>query len=363
MVVRRIDLTPVRLPFETRQRMSPDWLLDALYAVVVEVHDADGSTGVGYAYTFNRRYLRPLAAMIEALAELTVGADPTQPERHWARLARDVDGVNAEGLGQMAMASLDIALWDLRGKLSGQPVHRLLGSTRDRLPAYASTYFTGLRSTDDHVRVAVELVAEGFRAMKLGGAPDDLDGTLARVRALRDALGPDVGLMVDYFQRLTPDQAWQAGRALEDFDLEWLEDPMSADDLDAHVHLALELRTKVVIGESFYALGRFAAAIERQAADVVMLDLMRVGGFTGWQAITAYAKANGMPVASHLMTELSVHALAGSETAYMLEYSPWTFRLFQSTPGIDTEGEVQLTEAPGLGLELDRQALAAFRLT
>ena len=126
MVVRRIELTPVRLPFETRQRMSPDWLLDALYAVVVEAHDADGSTGVGYAYTFNRRYMRPLAAMIEALAELTVGADPTQPERHWARLARDVAGVNAEGLGQMAIAALDIALWDLRGKLSGQPVHRLL---------------------------------------------------------------------------------------------------------------------------------------------------------------------------------------------------------------------------------------------
>jgi len=362
MVVRRIELTPVRLPFETRQRMSPDWLLDALYAVVVEAHDADGSTGVGYAYTFNRRYMRPLAAMIEALAELTVGADPTQPERHWARLARDVAGVNAEGLGQMAIAALDIALWDLRGKLSGQPVHRLLGSARDRLPAYASTYFTGLRSTEDHVGMAAELAAAGFRAMKLGGAPDDLDGTVARVRAIRDALGPDVGLMVDYFQRLTPDQARQAGRALEDFGLEWLEDPMPADDLDAHAQLARELQTKVVIGESFYTLERFAAAIERRAADAVMLDLMRVGGFTGWQVIAAYAEANGTPVASHLMTELSVHALAASRTAYMLEYSPWTFRLFQSTPGIDAGGDVRLTEAPGLGLDLDQQALAAFRL-
>jgi len=363
MTLDRIDVTPLRLPFETRQAMSPDWMLDGLYVALVQLRDSSGAEGLGYACVVNRRYLAPLVAMVRGLAEMLEGADPDTIEQHWRRMRADVGVLAVEGLGQMAIAALDIALWDLRGRRLGQPVHRLLGSSRDRLPCYASTYFVGVRTADDHVRLAQELVAKGFRAMKLGTPPGRTpERRAAPLRAMREALGADVGLMVDCFQRLTAAEAMALGRALEPVGLDWFEDPMPVEDVAGCAALAAALDTPVTLGESLYADAAFRQVIDARATDILMLDLLRVGGFTGWRRIALLAETAHLPVVSHLMTEVSAHALAATPHGLTLEYSPWTFPLFATSPELDERGEVRLGDAPGLGLELAPDALARFRL-
>jgi L-alanine-DL-glutamate epimerase-like enolase superfamily enzyme len=327
------------------------------------MYDSDGAQGIGYAGTFSRRYLRPLVTMIEALAELLIGEDPTPVEVLWRRLQKDVAQISLQGVGQVATAALDIALWDLKGKHSGQPVFRLLGGARERVPAYASTYFVGVSTTEDCVKVAGELAAQGFRAMKLSPAHDpDPHVEARRIGAIHEAVAPKAALILDCFQAWTPAHALRVGRLLESCNLLWIEDPVPALDLRGCAAVARGLDTPIAIGEWFYALDSFQAIVSAGAADILMIDLQRVGGFTGWQRIAAFAEAQQLPVVSHLMTEINLHAMAATPGGYLLEYSPWSFPLFTNPPALDRDGQVPLGDRPGLGLELNDAALQRFSL-
>ncbi|HEX4252041.1 MAG TPA: enolase C-terminal domain-like protein, partial [Pseudonocardia sp.] len=206
-----------------------------------------------------------------------------------------------------------------------------------------------------------ELVAEGFHAIKMRLGRPSAGDDLAAVRAVRAAIAPDVTLMADYNQALGLPSALDRCRTLDDEGLSWIEEPVRHDDYAASAQLAAALRTPVQLGENFAGPRALALALEHGACDLVMPDLDRIGGVTGWQAAAALADVAGMPVSSHLFPEVSVHLLAATPTAHWLEYVDWAAPLLLEPLRI-VGGVATPPDRPGNGLEWDTAAVTRYRI-
>jgi L-alanine-DL-glutamate epimerase-like enolase superfamily enzyme len=297
-------------------------------------------------------YDRGFASILAALRELAgrvVGEDPRQPERLWAKLNPGLFG----GVAALAVAAIDVAVWDLNGKAAGLPLWRLLGGHRRRIPAYASLRLGREHPLDKLPDMAAGLLQEGFRAMKMNlGAEASIEAELARVRAVRGAIDQDVRLLVDVNFHWTPAQAVRTGRALEEFDLFWLEDPVPTHDLEGLGEVRAALRIPIAAGEALYGLQHFRPLLRAGAASVAMPDLARVGGITPFMKVAHLAEAYGLPLASHLLPEISAHAVAAAPNGLIVEYVPFAMPLFRGCPEL-IDGDLLLSERPGHGLELD----------
>ena len=334
---------------------------DVIDFVTLVLRSDEGLTGIGYA-GFQSPLLTPaLKATVDGLAEATVGSDPMDTEAVGARLRR-IGGGSPAGLLTRALSAIDVALWDLKGKALGQPVYKLLGGYRDRVPTYQSGFLWRPSTLEELDRDARRLVAEGFRSMKFRlGAEPTVAGELARVDAMRNAVGPDVDLMIDINQGWDVNRAIRVGRELAHYDIYWLEDPTTFDDFDGLARIARALDTPIAAGEYVYGIAPFRQLIEQRSVDIVMVDLLRVGGITEWMKVAHLAEAHNLPVVSHLAPEVLVHALAAVPNGLTLEYMPWAFPLFRKVPEA-VGGEVALPGEPGLGLEFEEDLLARSEL-
>jgi mandelate racemase len=206
---------------------------------------------------------------------------------------------------------------------------------------------------------AASLKAQGFVSMKLGTLhKNDPAKDVARVAAIRDAIGPEGGILLDCFGSRWPvDQTLDFARRLEPYKLTWLEDPLVYDDLDGWARLTRESPVPIATGEWLYSFKSLKELIDRKACNVLILDLPRVGGFSGWKSISDYANGRGIRMANHLMPEISIHAMAATQSAFIVEYAPLAAPLFEQMPSIDQCGELQVPNAPGLGLTFNRDTL------
>ena len=263
------------------------------------------------------------------------------------------------GAVTIAMSAIDTALWDIAGKALGRPVWQLLGGEARSIPVYASGLFLS-DSIDMIVAEAKAYVASGFRAIKMRCGAADWREDIARVEAVRDAVGADFTLLVDVVQGWTVERALKVGRELDRFNLTYIEDPIAFDDLDGMAQIAAALDTPIAAGENDYGLRGFRRLFERGAVDIPMLDLQRVGGISTWMQVAAMASAWGKPVVPHVFHEISVHLLAAVPTALFLEYVPWWDVLFVETPKL-VDGGMRPPEAPGLGLAFDPDAIERYR--
>jgi L-alanine-DL-glutamate epimerase-like enolase superfamily enzyme len=262
------------------------------------------------------------------------------------------------GLAVFAISAIDCAAWDVAAKALGVPLWRLLGGAGEPVPTYASE---GLWLTNDLGRLAdeaAELAALGFEAVKMRlGRKREADDIRA-AEVVREAIGPDVRLMADANQGWDVKYALRMGRKLEaaGANLTWLEEPIPHDDVVGQARLANELETPLTTGENAYAHFGFRELLEAGAVDVVMPDLERIGGVTGWLRTAALADAWYKPLASHLLPELSCHLLAASPTAYYLEHMPWAQPLLAEKLEL-VDGRVRLPDRPGFGLVWDSDAI------
>jgi L-alanine-DL-glutamate epimerase-like enolase superfamily enzyme len=280
-----------------------------------------------------------------------VGDDPLRVEAIGAKLL-GLGGQGAPaGMVTRAVAAIDIALWDIQGKAFGKPVYQLLGGFRDRVPTYASGYLWRSYDLAALAEWGPKLIEQGFRAMKLRmGAEDSPGKEIERMRALRDAVGPGVDLMVDINQGWDVNQSIAIGRALERYNLYWLEDPIHHQDYNGLARIAAALDTPLAAGEYIYGVPPFAHLIERHSIDIVMIDIMRAGGLTPWMKIAHLAEAHNLPVVTHLAPEVLCHAMAAIPNGLYLEHMPWSFGLFKEVPPVEN-GQFVLPQKPGLGLE------------
>jgi L-alanine-DL-glutamate epimerase-like enolase superfamily enzyme len=352
-ITTRIVKLPMANPIVTATVRSSD-----IWFLLVSVRSEEGAVGDAYIWSYNANVSRSLQAMVAELARHALGADPRHSAKIWGAMWKGTVQWGHAGITVMATAAIDTAVWDLVGKLTGQSVGQLLGLRATTVPTYASH---GLWISDDLdalQREAAGYVKTGFRAMKMRAGRAQVRDDVAAVRAVREAIGPDVGLMVDFGSAPSREKAERMAFAMEEFKLLWIEDPVVDEDPLDHAELARKVRTPVCFGEKVYAPQGFARLIETRACDHLMADLQRAGGVTAWVRIAAMADAARLPLSTHILPELNVQLAASAPTGAWLEYLPWAEDLFQDRLEL-VDGQMRVPLRPGFGLRYNEALLAA----
>lgn len=351
LTVRDVRARPVAVPLDPPLETAGGAIPTAPL-VLVDVLTEEGVSGSGYVFCYTPAALQPTARLIVNLAELIKGG-PAAPAAVEEKLQRHVRLLGPQGLTGLAMAAIDIALWDALAKASALPLARLLGGAPQPVPAYAS-----LRAMSPE-RVAAEAadaVARGFTAVKLKVGRSDLAADLAVIHAVRGAIGDRTQVMVDYNQCLSVPEAIRRAAALDGEGLTWIEEPVRADDYAGHAAIAREARTPIQIGENWWGPHDMAKSLAAGASDCVMIDVTKIGGVTGWVRAAALAGAAGTPASSHIFPEMSTHLLAVTPTRHWLEYLDFAGPVLRSPLEIHG-GRAVASEHPGIGLDWNEEAV------
>ena len=327
--------------------------LHSFGCILVFVHCDSGIVGENLIFTLNARRTRVLQSMVEEMADLVIGRDAGHIAGFWARAWRDINFLGHKGVPVVGISALDGALWDALGKMSNLPIYRILGGAQDRVPVYHSGGLWLSSSDKELVAEAERFAAAGFRAMKMRLGSLEPATDIARVRAVRTAIGPKIKLMADANQGLTESQAIRLGRALEEFDLTWFEEPLPAWDLDGLARVAAALDTPIASGETEYTRYGFRRMLELRSADILMPDLQRVGGVSEFIRVGHMAESYDIPVSSHLFPEASLQVLGALANTIYLEYMPWFSKLYNETIKF-AEGQAIVPERPGWGFTFNQ---------
>jgi galactonate dehydratase len=338
------------------------------------LHTDTGLTGVGEAtLEWQEKTVQTLAS--EWLERRVLGRDPFDVESIVGGLVRDQYQGGATVM--TAISGVEIALWDLIGKACSQPVYKLLGGRcHDRLPAYANGWYGGANRPAEYAERARDAVARGYRALKFDPfgtawkemAPAEADAALERVAAVRAAVGPSVSLMIEFHGRLSAGCAAATIRRLERFGpIAWCEEPVAPECLDLLAEVKRTSPLPIAAGERLYTLADFARLTALRAADVVQMDIAHCGGLLAAKKVAAFAAVQDLRVAPHC--SIGPVALAAalhfdlSTPNFMIQEAfaefdvPWRNRLVGGYNPLRC-GEFILTDAPGLGLALDDEAIA-----
>jgi L-alanine-DL-glutamate epimerase-like enolase superfamily enzyme len=363
MKITSIEAATLRIPEDDPLANMPEEAGRTRPVVILRLRTDSGIEGIGLTF-YGGRMTGSLRVAVEELAALTIGEDPLRIEHIVAKLRAAADTCGPGGIFNLALSAIDIALWDIRGKALDQPLWKLLGGHRDRVPAYASGSLRRGLTHDQAQKAAEILVQKGFREMKtqmaLPGNPPPSE-EVRRVRVVREAIGPDIKLMCDINQRWRPEQAIDIGSRCEDIGLFWLEDVTAADDYAGLARVTAALKTPIAGGEYVWGIVPFRHMIEARSVDIVMIDICRAGGVTQWMKIAGMAEAFNLPVVSHVMPEMLVHLVAACPNGLTVEYMPWMLCLYEETPVLEN-GELVLPDKPGLGLRFDEKAVARFKV-
>jgi mandelate racemase len=351
-----LEVTMVNVPMPVPHRTAGGVLTHAPL-VLLDLRSNAGVTGRSYIFTYSPSALPATAQLLKSMEPHVVGqsASPYGLER---LLDAKYRLLGTQGLVLMAMSAIDMAAWDILAKVSNLPLVRLLGGAPTSIKAYASL---GMDGSNESARGAAQVVESGFNAVKLKIGHARLQDDIEVLRAVRNAVGPDVELMVDYNQSLSVPQAIQRCTALDGEGLAWIEEPVLQTDWAGHAQVRNAVTTPIQLGENWWGTADMARCIAAGASDLVMPDVMKIGGVTQWQRAAALAQAAGLPVSSHLFTEFSAHLLAVTPTAHYLEYMQIAEPILASSYRPE-RGCVVIPDAPGVGLEWDAPAVEKLRV-
>ena len=327
--------------------------------LLVDVLTEEGVTGRSYVFCYRRSAARPIAAMVEDAADLTRG-ERIAPVPFAAKLQRRFALIGVTGIVRMALSAFDMALWDALAVAAGVPLATLLGAAPRPVRAYNSCGL-GLMSPQAAADEAEALLEGGMQAVKLRLGYATLAEDLAVTRAVRRRLDEKIQVMVDYNQALSRFEALERGRALQAEGVAWLEEPIRHDDLPGNAEIARSLDLPLQLGENFDGPKDLLRALQAQACDLVMPDVARIGGVTGWMQAAGVAEAHGVPMSSHLMPEVSAQLLAATPTAHWLEYVDWTDAI-AAEPVKVVAGHWPAATKPGTGLAWDAKAVERHRM-
>jgi len=325
--------------------------------LLVDVLTDEGVTGSAYAFGYTKATLRPLLALVDELRAELVGK-PVVPFARMQQLERRFRLLGLQGLLGMLASTLDMAYWDALGKAAGQPVVQLLGGEAAPVRAYDSYGMVDPVQDAGPLRRSLE---QGFRAVKIKVGYADPKRDVEVVRAVRELIGPDIALMVDFNQSQSPAEAIRRIRALEAYDLCWIEEPVAAEDLQGHAKVREGTGACIQTGENWWFPRDAERALSAGACDKMMPDLMKIGGITGWLSVMGLAAAASMPVSSHLFIEGSAHVLAVTPTCDWLEFMDFGSAVLADPYRVDANGCVS-ARGPGLGIAWDEAAVERYRL-
>jgi L-alanine-DL-glutamate epimerase-like enolase superfamily enzyme len=385
------DLRTIPLAFRAANPvMSAGGVNAARNALLVEIETDTGLVGLGEAGAAGGPLISTETVIQQELRPMLLGEDPRMIEALWQKMFARTRQHGRRGLVMHAISGIDIALWDLAGKATGQPLYRLLGGCTDRVEAYASGgFYQRGKDTAALADEAARYVAQGFRAMKMKVGRTRATGAklrgltadpelcqvtvaedIARVAAVRKALGPEPRLMLDANCVWSPSVAVAMGKAFEPYDIFWLEEPVATDDIDGSAEVARALPMAIAGYETEHGLFGYRELITRRAIDIAQPDLVWSGGFSECRRIAALAHAHNMMVAPHsfssaVLLAASLHFIASIPNGLIVEFDQTEHalrdELLRERITTDGNGMVRLSDAPGLGIALDPAAVERYR--
>lgn len=318
MIVTGFDTSFFRLP-PARRWEDATHVASELEYLVLRLQTRTGEEGFGFAYSVGVGLSAVRNLLEDYCRPLVTGQEIFDTERIWDRLWNNLHRVGSGGVNTMAIAAIDIAVWDLVAKAHGLPLYRVLGGARDRIRAYHSGIDMSLTPAELADQVAAA-VGQGYQAVKVKVGAPTVRADVARLSAVREVAGDDVAVFLDANQRWHLDEAVGRIRALEPFGPSWIEEPLIADDVASHAHLRQQVGIPLAVGESLYTRSEFLSFLRSGAVDVLQPDVVRVGGITEWMKIAHLAGAFGVRVSAHYVPELSVHLVCAVPNALMLEW-------------------------------------------
>ena len=332
---------------------------------IVRITCDDGAQGTGYTYTIGTGGSSVVALLRDHLAPRLIGRDADEIERIWRDLYFATHATAVGAITSLALAAIDTALWDLRCRRAGLSLARAAGGAQDRIPVYTTEGGWLHLSSGELVDGALRAREAGFRGAKVKVGKPNLAEDVARLAALRSALGDEFEIMVDANQAFTVAEARRRARAFEPFALAWLEEPLPAEDIGGHVELAAHASMPIAVGESIYSIGHFREYLERDACSIVQVDCARIGGITPWLKVAHLAEAFNAAVCPHFLMELHVSLAGAVPNAAWIEHIPQLDAITSSRLVME-DGYAVVPTTPGLGIEWDMAAIerrATTRLT
>jgi mandelate racemase len=323
--------------------------------VLTDVTLDNGVVGHSLIFTYTVTALTPTVALVQNFEPLVAGMVGA-PAEIGRVLAGRFKLLGTQGLIGMALAALDMALWDALARTHDVAIVTLLGGSPRGIPAYGALGYDG---PDVCARAAEAWARRGFRGVKAKIGYPTVAGDVAVIRAIRKAVGDDVAVMVDYNQSLSPTEAVQRLRVLDDEGLTWVEEPTLAHDYTGHACVAQAAKTPIQCGENLWGVLDLQHALDAGASDFVMPDVMKIGGVTGWMQAAALAAARNVRVSNHLWPELSAQLLSVTPTAHWLEHVDWWDPILLQPLRI-VDGLSDVSGVIGSGLEWREDAVERF---
>ncbi|MCG6887958.1 MAG: mandelate racemase [Gammaproteobacteria bacterium] len=323
--------------------------------VLLDILTDNGISGHSMVFTYTPLALEPTAQLIRNFEELLVG-DPLAPAAIEQKLAQRFRLLGPQGLVGIALAAIDMALWDALARLHEVSLLQLLGAGERPVRAYGAVGYDGV---DGSARVAERWAKRGFQGIKAKIGYATVQQDVAVIRAMRAACGDDMAIMVDYNQSLTPTDAIERMRVLDEEGLTWVEEPTLAHDYVGHARIASASKTPIQCGENWWGTLDLQHAIAAGASDFLMPDVMKIGGVSGWQRTAALAQVHGLRVSSHLWPEISAQLLCCTPTAHWLEYADWWNPVLAEPIRIDN-GMAMIDGALGSGVTWNEDAVHKY---
>ena len=348
-------IVPMNRPIVNRVITVKRWPV-----ILIDLYTREGVVGRSYLQPYLAKTMPWIIAILEDLAEHLKG-QPLAPSDLFKEARRSLLPVGHQGLSLIAVSGLDMAAWDALARAANQPLCTFLGGSPAPVKAYSSNglWFGDPQSKGDE---ALELLDEGnFSAVKLRVGRERAADDVAAVEVVRDAVGPHVEVMVDYSQAMNVSDALRRCHQIDDHGLEWIEEPIFTDQLEGYAKLTEQLKTPIQTGENFYGVMDLHHAIQAKACDVVMVDLMRIGGVTGWLRSAALAASAAIPLSNHLYPEMSAHLLRVSDSAHWLEWLDWAIPVL-ARPFKLENGHLVIPDEPGTGIEWDEDFVRAHQV-
>jgi L-alanine-DL-glutamate epimerase-like enolase superfamily enzyme len=323
---------------------------------IVRIYDADGAVGTGYTYTIGTGGPSIMKLIELTLAPALIGREALEIERIWRDLLFLTHATTVGAITSLALAAIDTALWDLKCRRQNEPLHRMAGGAQAKVPLYTTEGGWLHIETQALVDDALQAKEKGFGGSKIKIGRPHVSEDVARLEAVRKAVGPAFEIMTDCNQRFTVDEAIRRARCLTPIDIAWIEEPLTADDMMGHVRLSQSTTIPVAVGESLYSALHFREYLQQGACSIVQVDVARIGGITPWLKVAHLAECFNVPVCPHFLMELHVSLCAAVPNARWVEYIPQLDTLTTEPMRIE-DGHAIPSDAPGLGIAWDFPAI------
>lgn len=328
---------------------------------IVKIIDSDGVEGVGYSYTIGTGGSSVMSLLKDHLAPQLIGRSPDNIEAIWRDLKLSTNATYVGPITALALAAIDTALWDMKCKRAKLPLHVMAGGATDKVKLYTTEGGWLHIEKEKLVEDALQAKELGFYGAKFKVGKPHVAEDVARISAVREAVGSNWDIMVDANQSLTVDEAIRRAKNFENFDLAWIEEPMPAEDVDGHIRLCQSTSTPIAVGESMYSMAHFKEYMQKGACSIVQVDVARIGGITPWLKVAHTAESFNIPVCPHFLMELHVSLVCAVQNNRWLEYIPQLDDI--TTKGIEiVNGEAFAPKEVGLGIAWDWKELNSRRI-